>query len=80
MPANPAQTFVTETDARVAGQPEGNDAWLLVRFSDGDVYQWLTNLDIDELLSYGVDGFEIVEDDDRPAFVDTSDWDDRDNG
>ncbi len=61
MAANPTQTFVTETDARVAGQPEGGDTWLLVHFTEGDVFQWVTNLDVDELLSYGQDDFEIVE-------------------
>lgn len=69
---------------------EGN---ILVRFVDGDVrsYQWVTSVDVDELLSYGYDDFEIVIDGDVtvvysasspdvPAHVDSSQWDDRDNG
>jgi len=61
MPANPSKTFVTETDARVAGKPEGNDEWLLTHWFAGDVYQWVTSLDVDELLSYGYDDdFELV--------------------
>lgn len=62
MPANPTQTFVTETDARVAGQPDGGDEWLLTHWFDGDVYQWLPALDVDEYALYGrEDEFEVVE-------------------
>jgi len=61
MPANPTQTFVTETDAVVAGKPEGNDTWLLAHFTESDVFQWVTDIDVDELLSYGHDDFEIIE-------------------
>jgi hypothetical protein len=62
MPANPTQTFVTETDAVVAGKPDNDQVWVLAHFFEGDVYQWLTWLDVEELDSYGRDDeFELIE-------------------
>lgn len=67
-----------------AGRPAGAD---LYRFEDG-TYEWLTQLDADELASYGDYEFELVElttfagtlPTNPPAHVDTSEWDDPDNG
>lgn len=69
---------------------------LLARFDVDDAvsFEWLTDADVEELGLYGYDDdFTLVNVDDepqfagwfvdgsdRPAHVDTSDWDDRDNG
>lgn len=55
-------TFSTQAAAlaQVVTDREGD---LLVRWIDGDgvrTYQWLTNLDVQELLSYGYDEFDVV--------------------
>lgn len=89
-------TYTTQSEA-VANRPEGD--YQLARFDvDGVVsFEWLTDVDVDELGVYGYDDdFELVSEgeesdeaqfacwfvdsSDRPAFVDTSEWDDRDNG
>ncbi len=76
--------------AQAADQREGD---ILIRWID-DVgvrtYGWVTTLDIQEMLSYGDDEFDVVIDNTTvvysasslnvPAHVSTQDWDDRDNG
>lgn len=76
--------------AQAADQREGD---LLLHFVDDNgarTYQWATAVDVDEMLLYGHDDFEVVLDnttvvhsassENVPAFVDSSLWDDRDNG
>jgi hypothetical protein len=84
-------TFPTQAAAlaQSAGQREGD---VLLRFVDEGVrtYQWVTSLDVEEMISYGNDDFVIVIDnttlvhsassENVPAFVDSSQWDDPDNG
>lgn len=79
---------------------------LLVRYVKMGNYEWLTDLDVDEMLSYGYDDeFELVDVEEdasanaddayagmrwsgripenmrsMPPLVDTSEWDDPDNG
>jgi hypothetical protein len=84
-------TFPTQAAAlaQAADQREGD---VLLRFVDEGVrtYQWVTSLDVEEMISYGNDDFVIVIDnttlvysassENIPAFVDSSKFDDRDNG
>lgn len=85
-------TFTTQAAAlaQAADQREGD---ILIRWID-DVgvrtYGWATTLDIQEMLSYGDDEFDVVIDNTTvvhsasslnvPAHVSSQDWDDRDNG
>lgn len=85
-------TFTTQAAAleQAADQREGD---ILIRWVDDAgvrTYGWATSVDVDELLSYGDDDFDVVLDNttvvhsasspDVPAHVSTQDWDDRDNG
>lgn len=81
-------TFTTQS-AALAQPIDERAGELLVRFVDDGVrtYHWATQLDVDEYESYGLD-FDLIEltqysgtlPTNPPAHVDSSQWDDRDNG
>jgi hypothetical protein len=84
-------TFTTQAAAlaQAADQREGD---VLLRWAHEGVrtYGWATAVDVDEMLLYGDDDFDVVLDNTTvvhsasslnvPAHVSTQDWDDRDNG
>lgn len=85
-------TYTTQA-AALAESVDTRTGDVLIRFVNGDdvlTYQWVTELDIQEMLSYGDDDFDVIMDyttqvhsassENVPAFVDSSEWDDRDNG